>query len=51
MAPLVASTYEIEEHKTHLALEHIELLEERLKIYETIPDWPDKLKRQRSDSE
>ena len=45
---LVASTYEIEEHKTHLALGHIELLEGLLKRYEVeggIPERPEKLRK------
>lgn len=43
---LVASTHEIEEQKTHLALEHIELLEGRLGRYEAeLPERPEKLRK------
>lgn len=42
---LVASTHEIGEHKTHLALEHIEMLEERLERHGgELPERPDTLK-------
>ena len=43
---LVASTYEIEEHKTHAAIGHIEKLEEMLKKYvddKDIPERPEKI--------
>mmetsp|Transcript_23055 Transcript_23055/g.42325 ORF Transcript_23055/g.42325 Transcript_23055/m.42325 type:complete len:319 (-) Transcript_23055:469-1425(-) len=43
---LVASTYEVQEHKTELAMEHIEELEERLKKHEEeVPERPEKLRR------
>lgn len=41
---LVASTYEVQEHKKHMALDHIELLEERLEGHgEKLPERPEKL--------
>lgn len=43
---LVASTYEVMEHKLHIALEHIELLEERLRVFDDeAPERPKKLKK------
>lgn len=45
---LVASTYEVQEHKTDLAMEHIEELEERMKRYnlgDEVPERPEKLRR------
>lgn len=49
---LVASTYEVQEHKTHLAMEHIAVLENRLKIYEDeIPELPKKLQESVSASD
>ena len=43
---LVASTYEIEEHKIHDAMEHIEELEKRLERWEDdVPERPPKLRR------
>lgn len=42
---LVASTHEIGEHKTHLAVEHIGMLEERLESHGgKLPERPDNLK-------
>lgn len=41
---LVASTYEMQEHKTHLALEHIEELEKRLRrCGDEVPERPKQL--------
>ena len=50
---LVATTYEIEEHKTHLAKEHIAKLEGMVKEHGgEVPERPEKLKRKdSSDSE
>jgi len=43
---LVASTYEIQEHKSHVAMMYIEELEERLKKYgDEVPERPKKLRR------
>ena len=43
---LVASTYEIQEHKSHVAMMYIEELEERLKRYgDEVPERPKKLRR------
>ena len=43
---LVASTYEIQEHKSHVAMMYIEELEERLRKYgEEVPERPKKLRR------
>lgn len=46
---LVASTYEVQEHNMHLAMEHIEELEERLRRYEDLPERPEKLRKSEAD--
>ncbi|KAL7500113.1 hypothetical protein ACHAWT_009500 [Skeletonema menzelii] len=40
---LVASTYEIQQHKLHLAVHYIEELEEKVKKYEDEPKRPEKM--------
>ena len=47
---MIASTYEVEEHKTHLAVLHIEDLEERLRrCGNEIPDRPKQLRTSETD--